>query len=598
MKTSKLFLAAVCAMAVVSCNQKHVLFEGGVSDYAIVVSPDAGESEQYAAEELRDWISEVGGVTLPIVGPDQGVAGKRLVVGSNSVLKSVVRGAEEFLPSNDAFNYLNKGGDVFFWGGSTRGTLYSVYSFLENELDIRWYTSKVTVAPKRDAYAFTKLHNHEEPGIRMRDNHYYDLLVNPVFSARMRNNDIALPSRTPGKAIPLSGESYWESHTFQRLVPPRVYFETHPEYFSLLNGKRTATQSQLCLSNPEVLQLCIEGIKKVMRENPNYLIYSVAQNDNLNPCQCEECQKLAEQYGGESGVMIWFCNQVAEAVKEEFPDKFIGTFAYQYTRKPPKNIKPVDNLVVRLCSIECCLLHDYDDCDLNTDFLEDMKAWAEIAPHLYIWDYVTPFTQYCIPLPNFRTLQSHIQDFRKYNAIGMMEEGDYQAYGSEFEELRAYLLSKLMWNPDADVDAIIKDFTDGYYGPAGAIVREYLDYEHDTLIRDGIHQDCFPMPYSEIYTDEFVEGGLAIMDRARKAVADQPEYLSRVELAEFPLFFMQYERTPEKAIEQGNDVMFKKVIDEHNITRLAEWGGYRFVEDFYNKSEAALRFFERWKHRN
>src|SRR4030042_996518 len=97
----------------------------------------------------------------------------------------------------------------------------------------------------------------------------------------------------------------------------------------------TSDYTQLCLSNPDVLKIITERIRKKMRENPEYLIYDVSQNDGAEPCQCDKCQAIVKKEGSESGIMIWFVNQVAEAIEEEFPDKFIGTLAYRYQRTAP-----------------------------------------------------------------------------------------------------------------------------------------------------------------------------------------------------------------------------------------------------------------------
>src|SRR5690606_9364691 len=134
-------------------------------------------------------------------------------------------------------------------------------------------------------------------------------------------------------------------------------------------------------------------------------IYSVSQNDWHKPCQCDNCQSIALYEESESGPVIWFVNQIADAVKDEFPDKFIGTLAYQYTRKPCKTLRPRENVVIRLCSIECCFAHDFLSCPQNQDFVEDAKGWAAIAPHLYVWDYVVNFSHYIMPNPNFPVLQ-------------------------------------------------------------------------------------------------------------------------------------------------------------------------------------------------
>ena len=542
-----------------ACAPKHTLFEGGHSEYCIVLDEGAPAVERYAAQELQTWIREVSGVELPIVA--ESASGKRLFLG-----------CEDARGRDDSFAYFSDGGDIRFLGKSPRGTLYAVYAFLENELGCRWYSSKVSVAPCRDAWQFGKLDCRESPGIRIRDNCVLDVRSNPVFSARTRNNFIRVPSPDGKGTISGSAEGYWGVHALGTHVDVNKYFATHPEYFCLRDGKRYGGYGQPCLSNPDVLRITIESVRRIMREQPDYLIYSVEQNDNYLFCQCDDCQALSEKYGGESGVMVWFVNQVADAVKEEFPDKYIGTFAYQYTRHAPKGIKPRDNVVIRLCSIECCLWHGYDGCEQNLAFLQDLKDWGEIAPHLYIWDYVTDFVQYCLPVANWKTMQPHIQDFRDNHAIGILEEGDYQTVSCELRELRTWLLAKLMWNPDADVDALIQDFTDGYYGAAGRYVHDYLDLEERILRRDGIHGNCYVSPSDSMFTEEFIREGRRLFAEAKQAVADQPDLYDRVETAEMPLCFLQMAKFPLQGFQEKADELIRRVVEREGFDRMAEGG--------------------------
>lgn len=582
-------LLILALFVAVSCNNaKNVVFSNGSSEYSIVVDPAAGESVQYAACELQRWIAEVSGATLPIVGLDGGQAGKRLVVGYNELTGELKPGAAKPDDSDDAFTWCSEGGDILLWGGAKRGSLYAVYSFLEEELGVRWYSSAVSVAPKAARYSFDELSHSESPSIKMRDDLYYDVINHPDFSGKLRNNHVPLVGRD-GQAIPFSAERFWGVHTFDMMVPTAVYFDKHPEYFSLRDGKRSDGYAQLCLSNPEVLQITIESMKKIMRENPDYLIYSLTQNDNQNYCECPECQAIADQYGGQSGLMIWFVNQVADAIRDEFPDKYIGTFAYQYTRGVPTGITPRENVVVRLCSIECCLIHNYDECEMNRKFLSDLEGWGAIAPHLYIWDYTTAFTQYSLPVPNFKTAKPHIQDFVANKTIGMMEEGDYQTKCGEFNELKAYLLAKLMWDAEADPEEIIKDFTDGYYGPAGKYIREYIEFADSELRREGIHMNCYPHADDEVYSEEFIRGALDIFAKAKKAVAGEPDYLSRVESAEFPILLLLNDKMPEEAVSCGTYKQIMHVIEKDGVTKMSEHNNMYDQRTYCNADAFRLR---------
>ena len=545
-----------------ACTLQNTLFQDGTSAYSIVLDDEATEIEQYAAQELQYWLGQVSGADIPIV--TQAPSDKRLILNT-----------EDRRGRDDAFVYYSSGKDIRFQGKGPRGTLYAVYAFLENELGCRWYSADVSVAPRRDRWSFRKLYREEAPGIRIRDNCYLDPRTKPVFSARLRNNFVKIPSPDGNGTIPGSAEGYWGVHALGTHVPVNRYFATHPEYFCLRDGKRYGGYGQPCLSNPEVLGLTVESVRRIMREQPDYLIYSVEQNDNQLYCQCDDCQKLSKQYGGESGVMVWFVNQVADAVKDEFPDKYIGTFAYQYTRHAPRDIRPRENVVIRLCSIECCMWHGYDECEQNRAFLKDLQDWGALAPHLYIWDYVTDFAQYCLPVANWKTLQPHIKDFQENHAIGILEEGDYQTVSCELREMRTWLLSKLMWNPDADVEGLIRDFTDGYYGPAGRYIRDYLDLEERILRRPGVHGNCYVHPSDTMFTEEFIREGRRIFAQAKESVSADPALFNRVETAEMPLCFLQMAKNPVLGFRDGADQLVRRVAEREGMDRLAEgdWAG-------------------------
>ena len=541
----------------------YTLFAGGASEYAIVVDGGASESEQWAAGELQHWIAEVSGATLPVVSPAEADGKPAIVLGWNA-RSAAIAGGDAPAADDESFSYRNAGRDILILGGSQRGTMYGVMAFLENELGVRFYTPAVTVTPKKGAYTFRLLYFGDEPGIRVRNDFYHEAF-NPTWAARNRVNGAMNSREQPGGV-----EGYWSVHTFYPLLSPEEFFESHPEYFSLIDGQRTHERAQLCLTNPEVLEILTDRLKQRMRENPGNLIYSVSQNDWHGQCQCDPCQAIATAEESESGPVLWFVNQVAERVEKEFPDKFVGTLAYQYTRKPPKNIKPRDNVVIRLCSIECCFAHDFLSCPQNESFVADLKGWAEIAPRIYIWDYVVSFSNYVMPFPNFSVLKPNIQTLRNHNAIGIMEQAAYQSRGGEFAELKAYLIAKLLWNPDAEVEPIIDDFMYGFYGRAGQYVREYFDLVQG-LVTPDTHFMIWIQPDNPLYNDDFIREGGRILDRAAR-VADTPDIRARVEMARLPLLFLKCKRQPQQALRDGTYDWLLAIVDRENVTHFAEAG--------------------------
>lgn len=552
-------------------REERVLFENGGSRYRIVLSPTASESERWAALELQRWIAEVGQVRLPLTtggvarAEGDGERGADIHVGWSERV-GVLMGAEAGAPDagDEAFRYASAGADLAIWGGRTRGTMYGVMSFLERELGVRFYTPAVTVAPRRERWVFTGLDHAEAPAIRVRNDFYHEAFE-PVWAARNRVNGAMSPRPQPGGV-----ESYWSVHTFYPLVPPEEFFVEHPEYFSLIDGVRTYDRAQLCLTHPEVLRIVVERLRRRMRESPEYLIYDVSQNDWAGPCECAKCTAIVEREGSQSGPVLEFVNQVADAVRAEFPGKFVGTLAYQYTRKPPRTVKPRENVVVRLCSIECCFAHPFTECPENRSFVEDMDGWAKVAPHLYIWDYVVNFSHYLMPYPNFRVLAPNLRFFREHRAIGIMEQGAYQSRGGEFAELRAYVLARLLWNPELPVEPIVADFMHGYYGRAGQFVQAYFDLLHGrigerTHIHLGLQHD------DVLFDDEFVERAGELFDRA-EVVAETEVIRRRVELARLPVLYLKCKRSPVLAREDGTYARFVEITRREGVTHYAEAG--------------------------
>ena len=324
MKSTKLFfcLVAVAAVAVslAMMFRRHVLFQDGKSDYVIVLCADASVSEQTAATELQSYLEQIGGVALPVIGEEQMKNGhKHIFIGFN---KEYARQCGAECPQNDdeGYTYRSVGKNIWIYGGKQRGTIYGVFSFLENELGVRWYSADCTKVPALDKWDFKGLMRSEKPFVEYRHLNYAMANSNVDWLAHNKCNMgwSVLNNEYGG----LTG--YWGYHTFSYFISTGEYFEEHPEYFSMRDGKRTP-YTQLCLSNPDVLRICTEKMKQVIADNPQYWVYDLSQNDNHFPCQCDECRAIEEKYGGHSGLMLWFVNQVADSIKPQYPNDTMDT---------------------------------------------------------------------------------------------------------------------------------------------------------------------------------------------------------------------------------------------------------------------------------
>ena len=311
------------------------------------------------------------------------------------------------------------------------------------------------------------------------------------------------------------GERGWTGGTdnVSRLVTPAEYYAEHPEYFALVDGVRMESAGgggpQLCLSNPEVLALLAEKVRaKLLEGLDKWGIYSVTQMDNANYCQCDECMRIYEEEGGAlSGTLIRAVNYVAETLKDEFPHMRFLTLAYGYTSSPPTKTKPADNVVI-MKTVHKCMSHDanaecanvYTSNPSNIDgtansFAEDLAAWGEICDQMYIYDYHMNYFDLSCTVPDFHSLYNDIQFYVDNGAFGIYSQGNYKARSTEFGELRAYLLTKLMWDPymtEEEYWGHMDDFLEGVYGPGWTYIKEYIE-----LAEEVTNDHCFD-PAAEV----------------------------------------------------------------------------------------------------
>ncbi len=489
------------------------------------------------------------GAQLPIATDDQPLPAQAILLGVTRHTASVLGAAPDLDKlGDDGFRLVSRPPHLLVVGSGVRGTLYGVYELLEKQGGCRWYAKHHSVIPKRDSWIVPRLDDTQIPAFAMREPFWWGMFDGD-FAARCKvnGNRPDLQEKHGGKIRFGAGLFV---HTFYPLLPPSEFFDSHPEYYSLINGKRTVDHAQLCLTNPDVVRIVTERVLDRIRQDPHAKLFSVSQNDWAGWCQCPNCQAIDEREGSPSGTMIHFVNQVAEAVEAEFPDVWIETLAYQYTRHPPKTLKPRHNVVPRLCTIECDFSAplNVSTYEQNQKFVEDIQGWSAITDKLYVWDYTTNFGHYVSPHPNFGCLQGNAQFFRDNHVVGLFEQGAYQAPHAEFAELRAWLLAKLLWDPDQDILPLYQDFFQGYYGPAAGPIRQYFD-QLQALVKpdENVLRIWFP-PTTGYYTDDFFDRATRLWNEAETLVQNDPALSYNVRMSALPVIYARLERWPTTSI--------------------------------------------------
>ena len=326
-------------------------------------------------------------------------------------------------------------------------------------------------------------------------------------------------------------------------------------------------------------------MREWIQQYPEATIISVSQNDTGKWCQCEQCKALDEKEGSPAASMIRFANAIAEDIEHDFPKVRIDTLAYQYTRKPPKTLRPRRNVIVRLCSIECCFAHPLETCSSpeNAHFRADITAWQPVAPTLYVWDYTPNFAHYQQPFPNFDALQPNVRFFVQHGVHGLFEQGNYSGGGNgEMGPLRAYLLAKLLWNPDTDLAKHESEFLAAYYGKAASGIHYYL-YLLESQVREGkVHAHIFDRPNVPYLNEEFLNGADAQLERAEKSAENDTDKF-HVQVARLPIWYVRL-ATNRISGEARTELLrrFLEIARKAGITNVSEVGT---LEDWAKKME-------------
>ncbi|MDD4537672.1 MAG: DUF4838 domain-containing protein, partial [Lentisphaeria bacterium] len=522
--------------------------------HAIVIPPEATPSEQRAANELRRCLELSSGQTLPVIEFSELGSRFPLFVGRNDALAARGIAADLTALGNDGI-HIELTPDALALCGNKRGVLYAVYTFLEEKLDWRWFTDDCIVHPHSGRFALQPFRQHYVPPFVSRYTSYIQF-TNPEICVPLKLNGLRVNADASwGGRINYKGFV----HTFSSLVPLSKYAAEHPEYYSEINGKRVLERTQLCLTNPDVLRIATETVRSWLKDAaPDVSIVSVSQNDWHNYCRCPACQELAEREESQSGPLLNFVNAIARDIAKDYPHISIDTLAYQYTRKAPKYVRPEKNVIVRLCSIECCFAHPLEVCERNRSFVTDIEAWAAISPRLDIWDYTINFAHSTMPFPNLRVLQPNLQFFRRNQVRGMLEQGNRFTKGGEFQDLRGYVIAKLLWNPDEDVDRLIREFTDTYYGPAAEHIRNYITLLHDHFTQHpDIHVGIYAAPAAYLNSPELLAKLREVLARAQAAAASDPLYAKRCAVACMPLWYSELMLAQNRYVPQGAQLINK-----------------------------------------
>ena len=443
----------------------------------IVAVGDAGAAP---ARELQLYVERISGTRLDIVSPAEAPATGAVFVGAAGDFAgpplSVKLGAQ-------AFARKTAGGNLYLVGGDQNGVRYAVSDLLE-DFGCRWFMPGEIgeIVPQAKTIIARDCDIVERPAFESRQMWYAWGAATPEAAQRLadwqRHNKVGyLP--------------FGHGHNFSGTVPPDKYFDEHPEYYSLINGKRRP--SQLCTTNPDVIRIATEAANRFFDEHPDYISYSLCPDDNASFCQCPTCRALdiemdphLKDRPNVTDRLMVFWNAVAEGVQERHPGKRVAMYAYINHTLPPKREQVHPGVMPIVTTSVFCPMHSVADpgCASRQELRRILEGWTGLAKHVYIYEY-DPIPGYAeLPCPLFG---AHARSMKVYRDLGI--EGfsfeTHQSWATAFPNF--YMLARLTWNPDEDPQAILDDMCEKFFGPAAAPMRRYYRVVNDAFSRTSAH---------------------------------------------------------------------------------------------------------------
>ncbi len=454
--------------------------------FHVVVSEEASPVEKFAAEEFRLLWKQTTGKELGQSSSPEGTV--NVWIGLAGLPAQLQEWLEpEGLGDDGVLIRTRTKGEtrkmtashLILGGGKKRGALYAVYQFFEDAMGVRWLTPEVTHFPPEPAEDIREIEYRHVPPFHYRDTNYRSFIENPRFALahRLNGNSTRIPEEWGGHtAYTRCGFG----HTFHWFVSPEEYGATHPEYFSEIEGKRQTNPqaTQLDLTHPEVLAITKRKVAEVLADSATHeRVVSITQMDWPFWNESWSQKAIDELEGSPSGSLIRFVNEVARSIEKPFPRALIDTFAYTYTRHPPNTVKPRDNVIVRLCSIECDFARPFQDSTskLNRAFRKDLQGWTKDTKNLWIWDYTQNWHAFQGPHPNFHVLQPNLRFLADNGVTGVFEQASPSSPHSDFEHLKGYILAHALWDPEVDWNLLYTEFLALYYQDAAPFIHEYIE---------------------------------------------------------------------------------------------------------------------------
>ena len=447
----------------------------------------------------------------------------------------------------EGFIYEVKDGQLNIYG-TRRGNMYAVYDILEEYLGIRFYSGESTLLYKnRISDVPEGTYVERIPTLEMRMvSQSFDLNTAEAYFFPRKLNSSTLWGYTDSRHGTLTGVHFSFAHSFgyqwQMYSGPTAPEGTeNPLTYRFENGdtSRNGLTWNPCFTDDEMYEHLFEGLVLLCRmlfeewdnhfdKDTSTMSFSANDTDGLLDtfCKCADCSAIYAT-DGVAGASVYIANRAAIDIQEYYPGMRIECGAYDHTI--PQNIFPNENIIFFFWG-NGCNNHFLGSgaCGDNVSYLgrnntydeKALKAWGDICEQTgaQLWFYYHPVTYhyFLTPCPNILNVY---YDFRYLvndcNVDGIFYEGGGAMYN--FEELKAYLASRILYDPDMTEEEFLghmKEYLYMQYGDGYEELYQFILMQNEAGDRAGCFNNNYDRPrqmYDYVYIDEHYEEMRALL---------------------------------------------------------------------------------------
>lgn len=469
---------------------------------------------------------------------------------------------------NDSYIIKFENHKLYIVGINDRSLAYGIYAFLERFLHFKFLSNIFEVAPLKTTISTKDLNYASESRFNYRE----------IFIKELDDKEFALKQGLNGRFGHRTEEldplfiNIYNNFTPYELIPKK-YENIFPEYFC--NG-------QLDFALKTVQENASSNFQKKINHlnNDKENLFYLAHEDIEEYCTSKSSNNLINKYDSKSAPFLEYTNTIAKNVATKYPNIKLYMEAYQWSRKAPTNFpKLSSNLGIFFSDIEADFSKPLDVYP-NIEILDDLKSWQKYSDDIFIWHYITNFNGYLQPFPNIKSTASNLRIFSNIKNInGIFLQGAYGTQFSELSNLRIWTLSKLLWNPDLDINLLIKEFSYYYYGDAYKYVLSYFELLEKSLQDTNVNLKIKTSINSEYLNESFIRESKMILDSALKSVEKNSIYYKHLIELYSGIDYIEFMRG---TISKEDKKRFIDFITENNILQFAEGIDVNSISSYLN----------------